>query len=183
MKIDLREEIELPNGVTAVVDPITKVVKIKGSKEEIDRAFLHPKVKINLEGNKIILVAEKATKREKTMLGSYYAHINNMIKGVQEPHTYKLKICSGHFPMNVAVSGTEFVIKNFLGESVPRKFKIVPGVDIKVNGTEIVVKSADKEKAGMMAAKIELLCRITNRDIRIFQDGCYITHKAGKDMI
>ncbi|MBI2666293.1 50S ribosomal protein L6 [Candidatus Woesearchaeota archaeon] len=114
------------------------------------------------------------------MMSTFAAHMKNSIKGTQEQYEYKLKICSGHFPMNISVSGREFVIKNFLGETVPRKITLLQGADVKINGTEIVVKSADKEIAGQTAASIEQLCRITNRDIRIFQDGCYITQKAGE---
>ena len=84
--------------------------------------------------------------------------------------------------MNVSISGQELIIKNFLGESVPRKVTILPGADVKVNGTEIIVSGSDKEVAGQTAARIENLCRITNRDRRIFQDGCYIIEKAGKSI-
>jgi large subunit ribosomal protein L6 len=180
MKIDLMKEIEIPEGITANLE--NGLVKVKGPKGEVERSFHHPKIKVVLEGKKIILTSPQSTKREKTILGSYESHIKNMLKGVEEGFVYKLKICSGHFPMNVAVSGQEVVIKNFLGESVPRRTKLIPGVDVKINGEEIVVSSPSKEGAGQMAAKIESMCRITNRDIRIFQDGCYITNKAGKDM-
>lgn len=81
--------------------------------------------------------------------------------------------------MNVAVSGNELVIKNFLGEAVPRRVEIMQGAEVKVNGEEITVKSCNVEIAGQTAAKIETACRITNRDRRIFQDGCYIFDKAG----
>ncbi|MEK6853080.1 MAG: 50S ribosomal protein L6 [Nanoarchaeota archaeon] len=177
MKEELRKEIELGTGITANLDK--SILKIKGHKGEVKKNFLHPKVTISLENNKIILYAQKATKREKTMVGSFRSHIRNMIQGVKEPYQYKLKICSGHFPMNVSVSGKEVVIKNFLGEAVPRKIKIMPGVEVKVNGEEILVSGSDVEATGQTAARIESACRITNRDRRIFQDGCYIVEKAG----
>ena len=177
MKEELRKEIELGAGVTASVD--NSILKIKGPKGEVKKNFLHPKVEISVENNKVILCAQKATKREKTMVGTFRSHIRNMIHGVKEPYQYKLKICSGHFPMNVSVSGKEVVIKNFLGEAVPRKIKIMPGVEVKVNGEEILVSCSDVEAAGQTAARIESVCRITNRDRRIFQDGCYIVEKAG----
>ena len=116
------------------------------------------------------------------MLGSFESHIVNMVRGVQELYVYKLKICSGHFPMSVSVAGNEVIIKNFLGEAVPRKVDIMKGAEVKVNGEEIIVTSADIEVAGQTAAKIETACKITNRDRRIFQDGCYITQKADKSM-
>ncbi|MFH1406204.1 MAG: 50S ribosomal protein L6 [Nanoarchaeota archaeon] len=178
MKEDIRLEIELKKGVTAQVEG--SLLKVKGPKGEINRGFLHPKVFVLVEGSKIVLVVKQATKREKTVIGTFESHVKNMVKGVEEPFEYKLKICSGHFPMNVSVSGSELTIKNFLGESVPRKVKLMEGVIVKINGTEIVVTSPNKELAGQAAAQIESLCRITNRDRRIFQDGCYITDKAGK---
>lgn len=180
MKDDLKREIELKPGVTAQLEG--SLLKVKGPKGEVSRVFLHPKISVSLEGNKVVLFAPRSTKREKTMIGSFESHIVNMIKGVQAPFVYRLRICSGHFPMNVSVSGNEVVIKNFLGEAVPRKVDIIKGAEVKVNGEEIVVTSTDIEVAGQTAAKIESACRITNRDRRIFQDGCYITHKADKSM-
>jgi len=181
MKETLIKEIELNEGVSAHLDD--GMLTVKGPKGEVKRVFVHPRVRIVVSGNKISLTSEKATKNEKKILSSFAAHIRNSVKGVKEPHVYKLKICSGHFPMSVAVSGNEIVIKNFLGETVPRKAKLPVGASVKINGTEIEVISADKEAAGKAAAVIESLCRITNRDIRIFQDGVYIIHKAGKDIM
>lgn len=178
MKDDIIREIILEKGVTAQV--LGTSLKIKGPKGEVERDFPSPRVSLTIDGNKIILKSLKATKREKTIIGSFEAHVTNLVKGVVEPHLYKLKICSGHFPMSVSISGQEFIIKNFLGESVPRRLIFPKGVDVKITGTDVVVISPDKELAGMTAAKIENLCRITNRDRRVFQDGCYIVQKAGK---
>ncbi|MDO8511028.1 MAG: 50S ribosomal protein L6 [Nanoarchaeota archaeon] len=178
MKDDLTREIELKSGVTVKLEG--NLLKVKGQKGEISRVFLHPKITISVEQNKVVLFAPKSTKREKTLVGSFESHIMNMVKGVQEPYVYRLKICSGHFPMNVAVTGNEVVIKNFLGEAVPRRVEIMKGAEVKVVDEEIIVTSADKEVAGQTAAKIETACRITNRDRRIFQDGCYITQKGDK---
>jgi len=180
MKEDIRKEVEFGEGVNVNLDRST--LKISASNGEVIRNLLHPKIQLSIDGNKIILEAKRATKREKTILGSFESHVKNMVIGVQEPHVYRLKICSGHFPMNVSMSGQELIIKNFLGESVPRKVLLSQDVKVKINGTEIEVKSPDKEVAGQSAAKIESLCKITGRDKRIFQDGCYIVHKAGRDL-
>ncbi|MEW5897047.1 MAG: 50S ribosomal protein L6 [Nanoarchaeota archaeon] len=172
MKNDIREEVELKKGVSAAI--AESIITITGPKGKVVRGFLHPKVKVFLEGDRIIITAAKSTKREKKIIGSFQAHLKNMVKGVLEPHTYHLKICSSHFPMSVAVSGREFSVKNFLGESVPRKVTLKDNAEVKVNGSDIVVTSPDKEIAGQVAAQIETLCRITKRDRRVFQDGCYI---------
>ena len=178
MKEDLRMEVVLPPGVSAVAEG--RGLRIKGPKGEVHKLFLQPKIQMTVEPGKVLLFSPKATKREKTVMRSFEAHIKNMVRGVVEPHRYTLKICSSHFPMNVSLSGREFQIKNFLGESVPRRVTLLAGAEVKITGNDIVITSVDKEIAGQTAATIENLCRITNRDIRIFQDGCYITHKSGR---
>ncbi len=179
MKDDIIREIPLAKGVTAHM--AKNVLTIKGPKGEVAREFVHPRVEIKVDATKVVVSSLKGTKREKTQVGSFESHIVNMIEGVCEPHVYKMKICSGHFPMTVTTAGSELVVKNFLGEAVPRKVTFAKGVDVKVNGTEIVITSCDRELAGQTAGKFEQLCRITNRDRRIFQDGIYITLKAHRN--
>ncbi len=180
MKDDLSVNIPLPKGVTARLEK--NVLYLRGPKGEVARAYSSPGVGFQVQPEAILLEAKKATKREKRMMNTFAAHIKNSVAGVQEPYVYTLKICSGHFPMQVSMSGREFIIKNFLGETTPRKATLPEGTEVKIAGTEITVKSPDKELAGQTAARIELLCRITKRDIRIFQDGCHMTSKAGRKL-
>ena len=114
------------------------------------------------------------------MIGTIKAHVKNMIKGVTEGHRYILKICSGHFPMSVSVSNNEIQIKNFLGEKIPRIVKLRDDVKVKVEGDKIIIESLNKESAGQTAADIETICKIRDKDIRIFQDGIWIIEKDGK---
>jgi large subunit ribosomal protein L6 len=180
MKEDIIKEIALVDGVSAIVK--AGIVTIKGTKGEVTRKLIHPRITFEVQDNKLILKSLKSTKREKTLIGAFESHINNMVQGVQEHFVYTVKICSGHFPMNVQMSNRELIVKNFLGESVPRKVTISEGAEVKVNGDQITITSPNKEAAGQTAAKIESLCRITNRDKRIFQDGLYIIDKAGKKL-
>ena len=180
MKQTITEKIEIPEGVTVT---LTKgSIQAKGPKGELTRAFVDPQITITQEEVNIIFQAKKASKREKRTIGTYCSHLKNMLHGVSEGHHYKLKICSGHFPMNVSVSGDKLNVKNFLGEKIPRVAKILPGADVKVEGDIITIESNDKEAAGQTAANFEQLTRITNRDLRIFQDGIYITVKDGKEI-
>ncbi|MBW2996893.1 50S ribosomal protein L6 [Candidatus Woesearchaeota archaeon] len=175
---ELTEHVKIPEGVQ--VETVNTTVKVKGPKGDLERDFKFQKIDAKVEGNKIMLTVKGATKKEKTQVGTMKAHVKNMVKGVTGGHVYKLKICSGHFPMNVTVSGDTFNVKNFLGEKVPRTIKIKEGATVKVEGTEVSVESIDIEKAGQVAADIEQLTRIKNKDIRIFQDGIYIVEKPGK---
>ena len=82
--------------------------------------------------------------------------------------------------MNVSVSGDELIIKNFLGEKIPRKIKLKQGVEVKVDGNTITVSGPDKELVGQVSADIEQKSRRPGFDKRIFQDGIYLIEKAGK---
>lgn len=171
-------DVALPQGVTAEIAGYK--VKIKGPKGEVEKKLANLHVKIEKQGNKMVVSAKNATKREKTAIGTFEAHLKNMVAGVTHGHVYKMKICSGHFPMNVSVSGNDFIVSNFLGEKTPRNLKIKNGATVNVNGQEVVVESTDKETAGQVAADIEMLTKVKGRDKRIFQDGIYIINKDGK---
>lgn len=180
MKADIQLEIEIPEGVTVTAD--NGKITVKGPKGENKREFKDPKVKFEVKDGKILLDVKKASKREKSIINTYYKHIMNMINGTIEGFLYKLKICSGHFPMNVTVAGNKFVVKNFIGEKFPRTLVIKEGANVKIEGDVISVEGICKETCGQVAADIENLMRVTNRDRRIFQDGIYIIEKAGKSI-
>lgn len=179
-KKKIEGKVEVPEGVSASIE--SKFIVLKGEKGELKREFNMPFVTLDLKENKILFTAQRQTKREKKIIGSFAAHVRNMIKGVTQGHRYVLKICSGHFPMNVAVSGEDLVIKNFLGEKTPRVLKLKKDAKVKVEGNQIVVESTNKEIAGQVSADIEQLTRRSNYDTRIFQDGIYITEKDGKEI-
>lgn len=162
------------------VEVVNGIVKVEGPNGKLERFFNYPNIALSIENNHVVFRCNDFRKKDKTMFGTIRAHINNMMNGVVEPFVYKLKICSGHFPMNVTFKNNVFSVKNFLGEKVPRLVKLDDDVDVKINGEEIVIKSINKEKAGTNAAKIENLMRAPNLDRRIFQDGIYIVSKAGK---
>ena len=177
-KKELTEKIEAPQGVTISRD--ANELTISGPKGSVKRKFNNPKIKLEAAGNVITMSVKAASKREKAVLHAYVAHLKNYFEGVQNPFVYKLKICSGHFPMNVSISNKTLIIKNFLGEKVPRQVKLKEGVTIKVDGNSIVLESPDKELAGQTAADIEQATRRPGFDPRIFQDGIYIIEKSGK---
>ena len=180
MPIDawVREEVEIPEGVEVTVEK--DVVKVKGPKGELKRELKYPGVKIFTEDGKVVIYKEFPRKKDIAIARTFKAHIANMIKGVTEGFTYKLKVVYSHFPVTVKVQGDEVVIENFLGEKNPRRAKILPGVTVKVRGQEITVEGIDKEAVGQTAANIEQATRITKWDRRVFQDGIYIVEKAGK---
>jgi large subunit ribosomal protein L6 len=173
-------ELKIPEKVT--VDINGGLFIIKGPKGEVARKFIFPKISITKDAHNIIFEVKKLTKREKAAVFSTEAHLKNTFKGVLHTCIYKLKICSGHFPMKISYKNNILEVKNFMGETVPRTLKIKPGVDVVVKEPDVTVTSPDKELAALTAAAIEQLTRRPNFDRRIFQDGIYITSKDGVEL-
>lgn len=170
----------IPENVQASLGD--NILKIKGPKGEVEKKLHNPLVKLEIKDKEIILLTQKQTKKEKRVINTFKAHINNLIKGVNETYIYKLKVCSSHFPMTVAIDKDKLIIKNFMGEKVPRKAKILPKSTVKLEGDIVTVESSNKELAGQTAANIEKSCRRSGFDKRVFADGIWLFHKAGKDI-
>ncbi|MBN2368539.1 50S ribosomal protein L6 [Candidatus Woesearchaeota archaeon] len=177
-KKEIVESIEVPEGISVSREDNSLIVN--GPKGSVTRKFDNPNVSFEVKDRAIIFTAKSSSKKEKAVVHAYRAHIRNAFAGCEEHFVYKLKVCSGHFPMNISMSGDTLVIKNFLGEKVPRKVRIKEGAKVKVDGSHIVVEGPDKELVGQVAADIEQATRRPGFDKRIFQDGIYITDKAGK---
>lgn len=169
--------VEIPEGVQ--VDIAGQELSIKGKMGEVKRQ-LHVKIDMSVKDGSVVLNAKVKGKKGKAIVGTWTAHVRNIVRGVVEGHTYKLKICSSHFPMTVAVDNGKITVKNFMGEKVPRVVDVIEGVEIKIEGQDITVKSVNKESAGNMASALEKMTRRTAYDRRVFQDGIYITAKDGK---
>lgn len=180
MKRDLRVEVEIPSGVSVTSEDT--LFRIKGKLGEISRVFVNPNVKIEIADNKVVFSSKQASKREKAIINTYRAHFRNAFEGVEKGYKYKMRICSGHFPMNVSFNNHILSIKNFIGEKVPRTVKINPSVKIQIDGREILLEGIDKEVVGQAAANIEQRTRRPGFDRRIFQDGIFIVEKEEKEI-
>ena len=181
MKKELRSIVVIPQGVTVVLDG--GMVKVKGAKGEVVRPFAETMFTVALSKEAITLSCARATKREKSRMYSWRAHLTNMIRGVQTPAVYKLKVCASHFPMQVVTQKGTFTVKNFVGEKTPRTTKLPANVTVSVDGDIVTVTSPDYEIAGRTAGLIEHLMVIRDKDRRIFQDGIYITEKNGEAIV
>ncbi len=179
-KLNILDKIEIPTGIDITIDET--FILVKGPKGEIKRRSFYPGLKISKENSTLSFEIKNSSKREKMMMKTLEAHVKNMIKGVNEVFVYKLKICSGHFPMTVNQEGNRIIIKNFLGEREPRISKILESVEVKIEKDIIELSSPNKESVGQTAANLESATRIKNRDRRRFQDGIFIIEKSGVEI-
>jgi large subunit ribosomal protein L6 len=173
---DFKEQVNIPDNVTVSCE--NNLVTVKGEKGELSRIFLHPKISIKVNGNKIEIKGKDVRRREKALIGTFVAHIKNMIKGTTEGFEYKMKTVFSHFPIKTSVEGNEFIIQNFLGERSARRAKILEGVKVEVKGDDVTVQGIDKERVGQTVANIERATKVKKRDIRVFQDGVYRISKG-----
>jgi len=175
---EIKEQILIPENVDVKLE--NNIIMIKGEKGELSRVFLHPKISVRINDKNIEIESKNVRKKEKAMIGTWVALINNMITGVTVGFEYKMKTVFSHFPIKTLVEGNEFVIQNFLGERCPRKAKILDGVTVVVKAEDVTVNGIDKEKVGQTVANIERAGKVKKRDIRVFQDGIYRTSKGGR---
>jgi large subunit ribosomal protein L6 len=171
-----KEVIHVPQGVTVTITGST--LKVKGKNGELARSFPGQGITVKKDGNDVIVHADLPRKKTRAMVGTYGAHIRNMVQGVQEPFEYKMKICFSHFPIKTKVQGDQFFIENFLGERTARKARIMGATKIKVAGEEVTLTGSNVEDVSQTAANIEQATTIRGFDARVFQDGIYITSKG-----
>lgn len=175
----LKEEVvAIPSGVE--VGLVGDEIVVAGKGVTLRRKLSHPRIRFAVEGKEVKVRCEFPRRREGALVGTFAAHLRNMIVGVTQGFTYEMKIVYSHFPVKAGVKGSEFVIENFLGEKFPRKTRIVGETKVEVKGDQVVLTGPDVEAVGQTAANIEQATRIRGFDPRIFQDGIYITKKAGE---
>ena len=178
MNKDLSRVIEIPGGTEVAIND--NEIIVKGNGNELNKNFDKGKISLTVADGKVTISAKGATRRESRMIGTIWACVNNMIKGVGENFVYTLEICNVHFPMNVKAEGDKIIIKSFIGETVNRTAKILPKVNVDIKGSKITISSCNIEAAGQTAANLEKATKLTGRDRRIFQDGIFITEKPGR---
>lgn len=172
----VEEKIEIPDGVK--VDIRGEEVIVASKEERISRRLHHPRVSLALEGAKVVVRCDLPRRREKAIVGTFAAHIKNMVKGVTEGFEYHMKVVYSHFPLKVSVKGSDFVIENFLGEKHPRKARILGKTKVNVQGDKVLITGPNIEDVSQTAANIERATRIKGFDPRVFQDGIYIIQKG-----
>lgn len=171
----VQKMIDIPDDVT--LNLAGKRVTVSGERGQVIKDFSHTRLDLEHEDNTLRIWAVNPRKREASLVNTITAHVNNMIKGVTQGFTYKLKIVFVHFPMTVRIEGQRLVIQNFIGERKDREAKIVGDVKVSVEKEDVVVHGVDIEEVAQTAANIQQACKIRKKDLRKFLDGIYVYSK------
>ncbi|MCJ2533034.1 MAG: 50S ribosomal protein L6 [Candidatus Thermoplasmatota archaeon] len=170
------DEIEVPEKVQVDIDD--GQVTVKGPLGEVSRKLFDVKVEVVKQDSSVFVVINTGRAKHRALMGTFAAHIRNMVHGVTEGFECSMKVVYAHFPIKASVKGDTFVIENFLGEKHPRRADILGKTKVVIKGDQVVISGLDIEEVGQTAANIERATKIKGFDPRIFQDGIYITKKA-----
>lgn len=176
MTVQIIENIvEVPEEVNLTLDG--HKVAVTGTNGTVSRDFAHTKLNLDYAESTLRIWVENPRKKQASLVNTIASHVKNMIKGVTDGFTYKLKIVFIHFPMTINVQGNRVVINNFVGERSPRVAKIFGNVQVKIDGDDIIVTGNDIKSVAQTAANIQQSTHIRNKDLRKFLDGIYVYQK------
>jgi large subunit ribosomal protein L6 len=166
----------LPAGVSfEKVDEHT--VTVKGPKGELTRHFPNA-IEIVQEGQEVTFKRPDDTKEMKTIHGTTRANFHNMVVGVSEGFTKNLEMIGVGY--RAQLQGKKLVLS--VGKSHPDEVEAPEGITFEVPAaTQIVVKGANKEVVGEVAAYIRSLRPpepYKGKGIRYV--GEYVRRKEGK---
>ncbi|WP_336337127.1 50S ribosomal protein L6 [Haloarcula brevis] len=173
-----RVELEIPEDVDAEQDHLD--ITVEGDNGSVTRRLWYPDIDVSIDGDTVVIESDEDDAKTMSTIGTFQSHIENMFHGVTEGWEYEMEVFYSHFPMQVDVEGDEVVIENFLGEKAPRRTTIHGDTDVAIDGEELTISGPDIEAVGQTAADIEQLTRINDKDVRVFQDGVYITQKPNR---
>lgn len=171
----------LPAGVKAELAD-GNVVKVKGPQGELSQK-VSPDITVTLEGNEIKFTRPGDLPRLRSMHGLYRALVHNMVVGVSEGFTLQQEFVGVGY--RVAVQGQ--LVSMSVGYShdiqlmLPKEVKAEAPQVRKGENPILVLKSADKQLLGEVAAKIRSFRRpepYKGKGIRF--SGEQLRRKAGK---
>lgn len=140
--------ITVPENVE--VDMSGAVVRVKGRKGELTHT-LHALVDMDREGSLLKFSAKDDSKSARSLAGTTRAIMQNMVTGVSEGFEVKLEITGTGY----RAQATPRSINLSLGFSHPVELDIPDGITVETpSQTRVVVRGADKQKVGQMAAVI-----------------------------
>ena len=168
--------IVIPAGVTVDLTE-NNVITVKGPKATLTQT-LHPDAVLKIDGGVIHVSRKSEDKFHKSLHGLTRSLVNNMVVGVTEGYAKTLEIVGVGY--RAAKAGTTLTLS--LGYSHPIIFEEGNGITFDVpNSNTVVVKGADKQAVGQIAAEIRKKRPpepYLGKGVKY--QGEYIRRKAGK---
>ena len=143
-----RRPVELPKGVD--LSQAAGVLKIKGPKGELS-LNLHPQIEVSVAEGKALVAVRSPSRTASAVSGTTRALLANMVSGVTKGFERKLELVGVGY--RAQAQGRKLNLT--LGFSHPVSFPVPAGVTVETpSQTEIIVKGADRQQVGQVAADI-----------------------------
>jgi len=152
-----RKPVTVPSGVDVKIHD--QKLSVKGPKGNLTMP-LHPYVTVTVDKNEIKvqpstvdkkLITGASSKLYRSIAGTVRANINNVIHGVTQGFERKLLLVG----VGYRAQAKGKVLSLSLGYSHPTDYNVPEGVTIETpTQTEILIKGANKELVGLVAAQI-----------------------------
>jgi large subunit ribosomal protein L6 len=140
--------VAVPQGVDVAIKQDQIDVKGKGGALSL---ALNPLVKVSNEGGKLTFVAADESREANAMSGTMRQLVNNMVNGVTKGFEKKLSLVGVGY--KAAAQGSKLNLT--VGYSHPVNIEMPAGITVATpTPTEIVVKGADRQRVGQLAAEI-----------------------------
>ena len=164
-------EVVIPENVKVSFQ--SHVLTVEGPLGKTYKIFKKIPVDIQVNENKVVLKAQGTRNSNYAIMNTARSIIRNILEGVVEGYTIKMKIVFSHFPINVKIEGKKVLIENFQGERAPRTTKIWGETKVVPKGDDVVITGHVLTDVSQTAAEIENKSRVKNKDHRVFLDGIY----------
>jgi large subunit ribosomal protein L6 len=143
-----KNPVVLPKGVEVALDG--NAVTVKGSKGTL-ALTVHESVQVAREDNSLTFAARTADAAADALAGTARVLVGNMVAGVANGFERRLQLIGVGY--RAAAKGQTLSLT--LGFSHPVEYALPQGVTVETpTQTEIVLKSADKQLLGQVAAEI-----------------------------
>ncbi|HID32654.1 MAG TPA: 50S ribosomal protein L6 [bacterium (Candidatus Stahlbacteria)] len=167
--------IKIPKGVKVSCD--SSVLTAEGPLGRLT-LNLRPEIEVEIKEDVIRVKRNSDVKPVRALHGLFRALINNMVVGVSEGFKKELVIKGVGYRAQKTKKGIQILV----GFSHPVDFPIPDGIECEVpSPTEIVIKGADRQLVGEIAAQIRKIRPLNPYTLKgISYKGEYIKKKIGK---
>ncbi len=140
--------VEIPSGVEVNISGQSMSVKGKNGNMSME---VNNKVQVKQEDNVLKFSGKEGVDGSVAMAGTMRSLVNNMVVGVSQGFEKKLELIGVGY--RAQAQGNKLNLT--LGFSHPVVYDVPEGISVETpSQTEIVVKGADKQKVGQVAAEI-----------------------------
>jgi len=163
--------VEIPENVK--VSFKSSMLTVEGPLGKTYKNFRKIPVDIEINDNMVLLKAQGTRNSSYAIMNTARSIIRNLLEGVVDGYTIKMKVVFSHFPINVKIDGKRVLIENFQGERAPRVTKIWGETKVVPKGDDVIITGHVLTDVSQTAAEIENGSRVKNKDHRVFLDGIY----------